>query len=196
MDIDIKIIQKLRQETGAGMLDCQKALQESKGDLEEAKRILRKKGKKIANQKENRETRAGLIEAYIHAGGKVGAMIELTCETDFVARNEEFKNLAHDLAMQVAATNPLYLTPEDIPEEVLEKEKEIIKDQLPDDKKKPEIIDKIIQGKLDKYFSEVCLLKQPFIKDDKLTIEDLIANKIAKIGENIKRKRFVRFSLS
>ncbi len=196
MDIDIKIIQKLRQETGAGMLDCQKALQESKGDLEEAKRILRKKGKKIANQKENRETRAGLIEAYIHAGGKVGAMIELTCETDFVARNEEFKNLAHDLAMQVAATNPLYLTPEDIPEEVLEKEKEIIKDQLPDDKKKPEIIDKIIQGKLDKYFSEVCLLKQPFIKDDKLTIEDLIANKIAKIGENIKIKRFVRFSLS
>jgi len=196
MDIDIKIIQKLRQETGAGMLDCQKALQESKGDLEEAKRILRKKGKKIANQKENRETKAGLIEAYIHAGGKVGAMIELTCETDFVARNEEFKNLAHDLAMQVAATNPLYLTPEDIPEEVLEKEKEIIKDQLPDDKKKPEIIDKIIQGKLDKYFSEVCLLKQPFIKDDKLTIEDLIANKIAKIGENIKIKRFVRFSLS
>ncbi len=196
MDIDIKIIQKLRQETGAGMLDCQKALQESKGDLEEAKRILRKKGKKIANQKENRETRAGLIEAYIHAGGKVGAMIELTCETDFVARNEEFKNLAHDLAMQVAATNPLYLTPEDIPEEVLEKEKEIIKDQLPDDKKKPEIIDKIIQGKLDKYFSEVCLLKQPFIKDDKLIIEDLIANKIAKIGENIKIKRFVRFSLS
>lgn len=196
MDIDIKIIQKLRQETGAGMLDCQKALQESKGDLEEAKRILRKKGKKIANQKENRETKAGLIEAYIHAGGKVGAMIELTCETDFVARNEEFKNLAHDLAMQVAATNPLYLTPEDIPEEVLEKEKEIIKDQLSDDKKKPEIIDKIIQGKLDKYFSEVCLLKQPFIKDDKLTIEDLIANKIAKIGENIKIKRFVRFSLS
>lgn len=192
--VDTSTIQKLRQQTGVGIVDCKKALEESAGNLEKAIEILRKKGEKVAAKKQNREMKNGLIEAYIHAGGKVGAMIELTCETDFVAKNDEFKELAHNIAMQVAATNPSYLQPEDIPDEVIEKEKNIFKEQIKSDKPQ-DILEKIIQGKLEKYFQEVCLLKQPFIKDGDITIEKLITNKIAKIGENIKIKRFVRFSL-
>lgn len=193
--MDTKIIQNLRKQTGAGIVDCKKALQEADENLDKAIEILRRKGKKMAEKKQDRAMLNGLIESYVHAGGKVGAIIELSCETDFVARNKEFKNLAHDLAMQVAATNPSYLKPEDIPQDVIEKEKSIYKDQIDLTNKPADILDKIIEGKLQKYFQEVCLLKQPFIKDDKMTVEELIKQKVAQIGENISLRRFVRFSL-
>jgi len=195
MAVDRNIIQLLREQTGAGIVDCKKALEEAQGDVKKATELLRKKGEKIAIKKQNRAMNQGLIEAYIHTGGKVGAMVELNCETDFVAKNEEFKELSHDIAMQVAATNPLYLKPEDIPEEVLEKEKEIFSEQIESGDKPKEIIDKIIEGKLAKYFEEVCLLNQPFIKDNEISIEELLKQKIAKIGENIQIKKFIRFSL-
>ncbi len=193
--MNIELIKKLREKTGAGFVDCQKALEEAKGDLEKAIEILRKKGKKIVETKSNRETKAGVIGFYIHSNEKIAALVELHCETDFVARNQEFKDLAHDLAMQVAATNPLYLKPEDIPEEVLEKEKEIYRKEMAQEKKPPHIIEKIIEGKLEKFYENVCLLKQPFIKDQNIKIEDLIQSKITKLRENIQVKRFIRFEI-
>jgi elongation factor Ts len=193
----LNIIKQLRQQTGAGITNCKKALDEAKGDMDKAIEILRKKGQKVAAAKQAREIKQGLIEAYIHTEGKIGVMIELGCETDFVARNKEFKILAHDLAMQVAATDPLYLGPEDIPAEIIKKEKEMIQEGAKEElsKKPKNIIDKIIQGKLEKYYQEVCLLKQPFIKNDKITVEELIAEKIAKLEENIRVRQFVRYSL-
>lgn len=193
----LNTIKQLRLQTGAGICDCKKALDEAKGDMNKAVEILRKKGQKIAAAKQVRKIKQGLIEAYIHADGKRGAMIELGCETDFVARNKEFKNLAHDLVMQVTATDPLYISPEDVPREVIEKEKEIIREELKNlkTKKQKSIMEKIIQGKLEKYYQEVCLLKQPFIKDDKMTVQDLITEKISKLGENIQIRRFIRYSL-
>ncbi len=192
----LNIIKQLRQQTGIGISDCKKALDEAKGNITKAIEILRKKGGKIIVSKQNREIKHGLIEAYIHPGGKIGALIELGCETDFVARNEKFKTLAHDLVMQITATNPLYLAPEDIPKGIVEKEKEIIKEEFKNKKMKEEIMEKIIKGKLEKYYQEACLLKQPFIKDDKIKIEDLISKEIVKLGENIKIVRFTRYSLS
>lgn len=192
----LNIIKQLRQQTGVGISDCKKALDEAKGNITKAIEILRKKGEKIIVSKQNREIKHGLIEAYIHSGGKIGALIELGCETDFVARNEKFKALAHDLVMQIAATSPLYLAPEDIPKEIIEKEREIIKEEFKNKKMKEEIMEKIIKGKLEKYYQEVCLLKQPFIKDDKIKIEDLISKEVVKLGENIKIVRFARYSLS
>ncbi|PIP17429.1 MAG: elongation factor Ts [Parcubacteria group bacterium CG_4_10_14_0_8_um_filter_35_7] len=193
--LDTKIITKLRTQTGAGIVDCKKALEEAGGDTEKAKTILRKKGQKIASSKENRETAEGLIGVYIHLNGKVGAMIEVHSETDFVARNPEFKELIHDLAMQVAATNPLYLSPEDVPEKAKEKEREIFREELKDKGKPANIIEKIVEGKMNRYYEETCLLKQPFIKDDKITIEKLLEEKIAKIKENIKIVKFVRYEI-
>ncbi len=194
MDISIDSIKDLRQRTGAGVLDCKKALEEADGDIEGAMELLRKRGLAIAAKKADREANDGLVEAYIHSGARLGVLLELNCETDFVARTEDFGELAHDLAMQVAATNPKYLTPEDIPPQVLEGERQRQREQLGEDKSE-EIIERILEGKLQKYYQEVCLLEQPFIKDEGLAVRDLITDKIAKLGENIRVRRFARFEL-
>lgn len=192
---DAKLVMQLREQTGAGILDAKKALEESGDDLTKAAELLRKKGAVKAASKSDRETHEGVVHAYIHAGGKVGALVEVLCETDFVARNEQFQAFVHDIAMHVAAANPLYVRPEDVPEEVIEKEKEIAKEHMAGENKPAEIIEKILGGKINKYFEETCLLKQAFVKDDSVTIEELLKGQIAKIGENIQIKRFVRFSL-
>jgi len=193
--MDIKLVKQLREKTGASVLECQKVLEETTGDLIKAEESLRKKGQKIVDKRAGRETKAGIIGIYLHSNEKVAAMVELTCETDFVARNNEFKELAHDLAMQVVATSPLYLSPEEVPAEIIEKEKEIYQVELKKEKKPVAVIEKIIEGKLNKYFENNCLSKQKFIKDDQLTIEDLIKLKIAKIGENIQIRRFVKLEI-
>jgi len=189
-------IVKLREMTGAGMLDCKKALDESGGDVEKAAEILRKKGQaKAAKKSAEREAKEGLVHAYIHANGRVGAMVMLLCETDFVARNEVFQELLHDIAMQVAATSPLYLAPENVPEEVIQKEKDMIKEEMADESKPADVLDKIVEGKIAKYYEEVCLMNQPFIKDEDITIADLINDKIATLGEKIEIGDFSRFSI-
>lgn len=189
-------VQKLRQATGAGMMDAKKALSEAKGDFNSAIDILRKKGSKIAASKSGRAVSQGLVEAYIHAGAKIGALVEVACETDFVARTEQFKALAHDLAMQVAASNPLYLSPNEVAASVIEHEKKIYAEQLAAQGKTGPMAEKIIAGKLQKYYAETCLMQQPFFKDDKKTVADVLAEAIATLGENIKIKRFARFELS
>lgn len=192
--MDTKIIQQLRETTGAGILDCQKALKESKGDLDTAIEILRKKGQKMAQAKASRETHEGIVDTYIHSNQKMGAMVAIVCETDFVARNQEFKDLVHDLSMQVAAANPLWVSSSDVPHNVIKKEREVYLESI-DKHKDQKVQEKIIQGKLQKFYSEVCLLNQPFIKDDSITIGELIEKKIAVLGENIKVKQFARFCL-
>ena len=193
MSISMDDIKKLRQKTSAGMLDCKEALSEAGGDIEKAIQVLRKKGVEMASRKSSRVTKDGLIECYIHPGNKIGVLIEVNCETDFVSRNEEFKNLVKDLSMHIAAANPLYLDREEVPAEELEKEKEVMQDKL---KGKPEnIAEKIINGKLDKYYADVCLLEQGFVKDDKVKIKDFLNAAIAKTGENISIKRFIRYQL-
>jgi len=192
MAIDLELITKLRKQTGAGIADCKEALNESNGNLDKAVELLRKKGAKIAGKRSDKEANEGIVYAYIHANNKVGALIELNCETDFVAKNEEFKNLAHDLAMQITAENPLYIKAEDIPEEILNKEKELIREQLLEEGKPEEMVDKIITGKLNKWYEEVCLLNQPFIKNEDITIEEFINEKIAGLGEKISVGGFCR----
>ncbi len=191
---DSKIIKDLRQATGAGILECQKAINEAKNDLVKAMEILRKRGQKIVDKKLDREVKEGVVEAYIHSNNKIGVLVELVCETDFVARNKEFKELAHDLAMQVAATNPQWIRPEDIPCEVLEKEREIANEGLPKDKP-AQMTEKIIEGKLRKFYAQTCLEEQLFIKDEKLIINDLVKGKIVKLGENIQIRKFIRFEI-
>ncbi len=192
--MDAKIIKQLREISGAGFSDCQKAFRQAKGDLDEALEILRKEGRKIAQNKEIKPTNEGVIGSYIHSNNKIGVLVEVVCQTDFVARNEEFRQLAHDLAMQIAAANPAWVSPEQIPEQVIRKEKEIYSQGI-DSKKSGQIKEKIINGKLEKFYQEVCLLNQPFIKDDKVSVKELIQNEIAKLGENIQVKRFIRFAL-
>lgn len=194
MPIDTKTITELRAKTGAGMMDCRKVLLEANGDFDKAMEMLRKKGQKVAANRGDRATSEGLIHAYVHANGRVGALIEVGCETDFAARSDAFKDLVHDLAMQIVATNPLYLTPNDVPAEVLEKEKEIYREEMAGSVK-AEFAEKALEGKISKYFEEVCLLKQKFIKEDKKTIADLIDEIMGKIGEKIEIKRFVRFEI-
>jgi len=194
MTSDSKIVKNLRQATGAGILECKKALEEAKGDLDKAVEILRKIGQKILDKKQDRKVKEGLIESYVHSNGKIGVLVEVVCETDFVARNREFKELAHDLAMQVAAVCPYWVKPEDVPQEVLEKEREIAKEGLPKDKP-AQVIEKIIEGKIKKFYAQTCLLEQTFIKDEKLTIRELVKEKVAKLGENIQVRRFVRFQI-
>jgi elongation factor Ts len=196
MAVDPKLISQLREQTGAGIVECKNALDEAGENIEKAIDILRKKGEiKAAKKSAEREAKEGLIHAYVHANGKVGAMVEVSCETDFVARNEEFQAMVHDIAMQVAATNPLYVKPEEIPEEVVSKEKQMYLEELQGQEKPPAVVGKILEGKLEKYFEDVCLLRQPFIKDEDVTIEDLVNQKIAKIGEKIEVRRFVRFQI-
>ncbi len=195
MLIDSQLIIKVRELTGAGMVDVKTALEEAGGDLEKAVEILRKKGVIKAAKKSERQTKEGLVHAYIHANGKVGALVAVACETDFVARNQAFKDLVHDIAMQVAAANPLYLSADDIPPADLEKEKSIQQEILKAEGKPAAMIEKILGGKMQKFYSEACLLNQPFIKDDTITVEQLIKRAVAVIGENIQVKRFVRFAL-
>lgn len=195
MELSAELIKELRERTGISIMECKKALEESGGDIEKAIEILRKKGFARAKEKMDRETGEGLVYAYIHLDGKIGVLVEVNCETDFVARNEEFRELAKNIAMQIAAAKPKYIAPEDIPLEEIEKEKEIIREQLKDSKKPAEIIEKIVQGKLSKFFEEVCLLEQPFIRDDKIKVREFIASHIAKFGENIRVRRFARFEL-
>lgn len=195
MEIKVELVKELRQRTGIGMMECKGALKESKGDIDKAIVILRKKGYARAQGKMSRETAEGIVDSYIHLNGKIGVLLEVNCESDFVARNDEFKELVKNIAMHIAATNPKYVSSEDISPEVLEQEKEIIKEQFKDSKKPPEIVEKIIQGKLGKFYEEVCLLDQPYIKDDKVSVKQLVASYIAKFGENIRISRFARYEL-
>jgi elongation factor Ts len=194
MVISIDMVKELRQCTGAGVLDCRNALEEVEGDFDKASELLRKKGLTIAAAKAGREANEGLVEAYIHTGGKLGVLVEINCETDFVARTDDFRELAHDLAMQIAAAEPKYVAPEDIPAEILEQERQWQRDQVEGDKPE-EIMEKILDGKLKKYYGEVCLLEQPFIRDGEVTVRDLITAQVAKLGENIRVRRFSRFEL-
>ena len=186
-------IKELRERTGVGILECKTALSEAKGDSEKAVEILRKRGIAKAVKKADREAKEGIITAYVHPGGRIGVLVQLNCETDFVARTPEFQTIAKDLAMQVAASDPAYLSAEDIPEEVLAKEKEIWRTEV--GPKPEQVAEKIIQGKLKKFYAQVCLLYQPFIKDDKITVDEYIKAGIAKLGENIFVKRFTRYAL-
>ncbi|UCC40434.1 MAG: translation elongation factor Ts [Candidatus Aminicenantes bacterium] len=195
MEITAERVKELRQRTGIGMMECKKALQESEGDIEKAITILRKKGFARAKDKMSRDTSEGSIGSYIHLNGKIGVLVELNCESDFVARNEEFRELVKNIAMQIAASSPKYISSEEIPKEELEQEKDIIREQFKDSKKPPEILEKIVQGKLSKFYEEICLLNQPYIKDDKVSIEKLLSAYIAKFGENIRIKKFARFEL-
>jgi elongation factor Ts len=195
MEITAERVKELRQRTGIGVMECKEALAECQGDIDKAIAVLRKKGAARAQERMNREASQGIVYAYIHLEGKLGVLVEVNCESDFVARNDEFKELAKNVAMQIAAANPRYVSSADIPPTELEQEKEIIRAQLQDTKKPPQIIEKIVEGKLKKYFEEVCLLDQPYIRDDKQTIKQIIASTIAKFGENIKVRRFARFEL-
>ena len=189
----IDAIKKLREKTNAGVVDCKKALRESNGDIEKAIEILRKQGAALASKKAGRQAKEGRIESYIHLGGKIGVLVEVDCESDFVARNDDFKSFVKDLAMQVAASNPLYVKKEDIPEVSIKKETEIIKAQLTG--KPAGTIEKIVEGKLTKFYEEVCLLEQPFIKEPGMKVKDILTSMIAKIGENIIIRRFVRYQV-
>src|SRR6476646_6651330 len=193
MEINAKQVKDLREKTGAGMLDCKNALVDSKGDMEQAIVILRKKGLASAQKKATRIAAEGTIGSYIHAGGKLGVLVEVNCETDFAARSPEFQGLVKDIAMHIAAQSPLYVRREDVPAEVLEKEREIYKDQARASGKPPNIVDKIAEGKLESYYEMACLYDQKFVKDPNLTVKDLINNLVGKIGENIQIRRFSRF---
>jgi len=194
-EITAQLVKDLRERTGAGMMECKSALKEANGDLGEAEVVLRKRGIASAGKKSARATRQGLIGTYIHHGGQLGVMLELNCESDFVARTDDFKELVHDLAMHIAAANPLYVRKEDVPPEVLEKEKEIQKARAIGEGKPEKVADKIVEGRMSKFYEEVCLYNQPFVKENTLTVEELIKTKIAKLGENISVARFTRFKV-
>ncbi len=189
------ILKELRDLTGAGIMDIREALQESGNDKEKAIEYLRKKGAAKVSKKAERVAKEGMVECYIHPGNRVGALIELNCETDFVARTEDFKSLAKDLALHIAASNPLYVSTSDIPAEVIEKEKEIYKEQMNTAGKPEDVVAKILEGKLGKFYEEVCLLEQPYVKNPDIKIKDLIAQAVGKMGENVQIRRFVRFVL-
>ena len=196
-EISAAMVKKLRDLTGAGMMECKAALTEANGDIEAATTILRKRGLAQATKKAGRSTNEGLIGSYIHMGGKIGVLVEVNCESDFVARTDDFQNLAREIAMHIAAANPQYVKRDDVPGDVLEREKDIYRGQMEGQKKPPQVIDKIIEGKLEKFFSESCLLEQPYIKDahGKTTVKDLVAGATAKTGERIVVRRFARFQV-
>ncbi len=194
MAISAGLVKELRERTGAGMLDCKKALEETNGDIEKAIDLLREKGLSKAAKKAGRIASEGIVEAYIH-GGRIGVLIEVNTETDFVAKNEEFKTFVKDMAMQVAASNPKYVSIDEVPQDEIEREREVLKHQAINEGKPEHIAEKMVEGRIEKYYKEVCLLEQPFIKDSDIVIKDLLAEKIAKIGENIKIRRFVRYQV-
>lgn len=188
-----ELIKQLREQTGAGLLDVKSALEEAKGDKTMAIEILRKKGIMKMGKKSDRSAKEGLVESYIHPGGRIGVLLELNCETDFVARTDDFKNLAKELALHIAGANPLYISKEDVPMEVIEKEKEIYKEEI---KNKPkEVVEKILEGKIAKFYEEACLLEQAFVKNSDIKVKQVVADSVAKMGENVQVKRFARFVL-
>lgn len=195
MQISKDLIRELRNKTGAGVMDCKQALLGAGGDIQKAQDILREKGSVVAIKRSARETQEGLVSSYVHSGNKLGVLLEINCETDFVAKTSEFSQLAKELAMQIAAMDPLWIKPEDVPKEVIEKEKEIYKKQSQESGKPEKVIEKIAQGRLEKYFTQVCLLEQPYIKDPKLKVKDLITESITKLGENIRVGRFTRLKV-
>jgi elongation factor Ts len=194
-NISAAMVKQLREKTGAGMMDCKNALSEVEGDVEKAIELLRKKGLATAQKRAGRALSEGIIQSYIHMTGKLGVMVEVNCETDFVAKNEDFQEFTKNIAMHIAATNPLGITPEDISQEIIEKEKEIYRAQALDMGKPENVIDKIVEGKLNKFYQESCLLNQPYVRDTDISIADLLNQMIAKIGENISIKRFVRYQI-
>ena len=187
------MVAQIREKTGAGLLDCKKALDEAKGNMDEAETLLRKKGVASAAKKAGRSTTDGLIEAYIHVGGKVGVLVEVNCETDFVAKTDEFKSLCRDICLQIAAASPTYVRREEVPESELAKERDIAVAQVQG--KPPAAVQKIVEGKLEKYYSQVCLMDQPFVKQPEKTIKDILTEKISKLGENMQVRRFLRYQL-
>ncbi|SDK46515.1 translation elongation factor Ts [Natronincola ferrireducens] len=194
MNITAAMVKELREKTGAGMMDCKKALAEVEGNMEKAVEILREKGLAAVAKKAGRVAAEGLVEAYIH-GGRIGVLVEVNSETDFVAKNQEFKEFVKDVAMQIAATNPLYVTKEEVPQDEIEKEKEILRKQALNEGKPEKIVDKMVEGRIEKYYKEVCLLEQSFVKNPDITIGELLTQKVAKIGENLSIRRFVRFEV-
>ncbi len=195
MEITAALVKELRERTGAGMMDCKAALQATGGDLQKAIDHLRQKGISTAAKRAGREASEGLVHAYIHPGGKIGVLIEVNCESDFVARSEAFLDLAKNMAMQVAASSPLYLRPEDVPPEVLGKEREIYAAQAREEGKPEKVLEKIVEGRVVKFYKSVCLLEQPYVRDDKLSVQDVLNEAVGKIGEKIVVRRFVRYQL-
>lgn len=195
MEISAKQVKELRDRTNVGLMECKKALQEANGNIDEAIKLLRKKGIAKAAKKAEKEAREGAITAYIHPGNKIGVLVELNCETDFVARNEKFQDLAKKIAMHIAATNPIALSPEDVNPKIVEQEKEIFTEQALSQGKPEKVVEKIVQGKMKKYFEENCLLNQPFVMDEEKTINDLLAEAITEFGENVAISRFARFQI-
>jgi len=191
--ISASMVAELREKTGAGLLDCKKALDEAQGSMDQAETLLRKKGVASAAKKAGRSTSDGLIHSYIHVGGKVGVLVEINCETDFVAKTDEFKTFCQDICLQIAAANPTHVRREDVPEAELAKERDIATAQVQG--KPPAAVQKIVEGKLEKYYSQVCLLDQPFVKDPEKAIKDVLTEKIAKLGENMQVRRFTRYQL-
>ena len=195
MEINAAQVKTLRESTGAGIMDCKKALQEAQGDMDKALRILREKGLAGAKKKAGRAVADGVVDAYIHLNNRLGVLLEVNCETDFVARNETFRAMVHDIAMHIAAAGPLFVSAEDIPPEVLEQEREIYRARALQEGKPEKVVDKIVEGRLKKYYEEVCLLDQPFVKDPEITVGELVQRTIAALGENIVVRRFVRYQL-
>ncbi len=193
--ISAAMVKELRQVSGAGMMDCKKALVETKGDMEKAKELLREKGLAAAAKKSSRIASEGIVDSYIHLGGKIGVLVEVNCETDFVARNEEFKAFVRDICLQVAAANPLYLSREDVPAEDIEKEKDFLKKQALNEGKPERIVEKIVEGRIEKYFEDNCLLEQKFVKDMDRKVKDLVNEQVSHIKENITIRRFTRFEM-
>jgi len=195
MDIPAKMVKELRDKTGAGMMECKRALQDSQGEMDKATTLLRERGLAAAAKKADRAAREGLVGHYIHAGGKLGVLVEVNCETDFVARTDDFQSLVHEIAMQIAATSPAYVRQEDIPPDLIARESEIYRNQALSSGKPEKVIEKIIDGKLKKYYAEVCLYEQAYIKDSDMTVEDLVKSRIARLKENIVVGKFARFKI-
>jgi elongation factor Ts len=194
-EISAQLVRELRERTGAGMMECKAALVEAKGNLDEAEVVLRKKGIASAGKKSGRATKQGLIGTYIHHGGQLGVMLEVNCESDFVARTDDFKELVHDIAMHIAAADPRYIRKEDVPQAELDKERDIQRARALAEGKKEAVVDKIVSGRMDKFYEEICLLEQPFVKENTISIGQLIKTKIAKLGENMTVSRFARFKV-
>lgn len=194
-EITSLMVKELRERTSAGMMDCKRALENCNGDMDKAADFLREKGLAAAAKKSGRVAAEGVVDAYIHMGGKIGVMVEVNCETDFVAKNAEFKAFVHDVAMHIAATNPLYLRKDEVPQEALDHERDILRAQALNEGKPEKIVEKMVEGRLEKYYKDYCLLEQPFVKDPDLTVFQLVQQQIAKIGENITIRRFVRYQM-
>ncbi len=191
--ISASMVKELRERTGVGMMDCKKALQDSNGDIDKAVELLRERGLASAAKKAGRIAAEGIVDSYIHGGGRIGVLVEVNCETDFVAKTDEFRQLVKDIAMHIAATNPRYVRREQIPQEELDKEKEILRTQALNEGKPEKIVDRMVEGRIEKYIKEICLMEQPFVKDPDKTVQDVLNEKIATIGENMSIRRFARF---